>query len=597
MRQFGKILAITLTLLMAIGLMGQSGDILSVELLSSRDAAVAGEALDLALVVDIHHPWHVYAPVGNDDFTIPISPEIFVDGKAFSVSEWQYPEPQMIAVAGVQEPAAVYGNRLILRTSLIVNASASENLMIEGEVYYQACDDAQCLIPATVNFNLSLPVVASADLTQKTHGELFMTVTEVEQASEPKTAVNQADDDDISNKVEKYGMILTFVIIFLGGLGLNLTPCVYPLIPITISFFGGIEANKGKTFWMALAYVLGIAVTYSVLGVAAALGGGLFGALLTNPYVLIGIAVLLFGLSLSMFGVYEFRLPTGLMTAASQSKAGIFGSFFMGLTLGIIAAPCVGPFVIGLLTYVAAQQDVLLGFTMFFTLAMGLGLPYLFLAMYSNKISSLPRSGSWMIGVRVIFGFVLIAMAIYFIMPLLGAYANPVMAIFLVGAGSYLILFENSSVGNLTFNRVKQVIAIVLIMVGTWMGVPEPEVTTGGIEWAHPTTQEQLDKLLSGTKPIMIDVYADWCIPCKEMDKFTFPDAAVVQLSSKFTAIKIDMTQQNGVFEQQLLKEFSVKGVPTYIFIKNGKEISTLRSTGFEGAEDFLQRMQSALDS
>ena len=592
MRQTLKFLIITLLMISSISLLGQQSqtDILTVELLASRDAAVAGEQLEVALVVDISHPWHVYAPVGNDDFTIPVSPEIFVEGQAYTVADWQYPEAEAIAVAGVKEPAAVYGGRLILRTSLAVSESAQDALEIRGEVYYQACDDTQCLIPSTVDFALTIPVVISAEQSNSINSELFVKQQAELAVAEGLSTV--AEDDDISGMVDKYGMILTFAIIFFGGLALNLTPCVYPLIPITISFFGGTGASKGRTFWMALAYVLGIAVTYSILGVVAALGGGLFGALLTNPIVLIGIAAILIGLSLSMFGVYEFRLPTGLMTAASQSKAGIFGSFFMGLTLGIVAAPCVGPFVIGLLTYVAAQQNIVLGFTMFFTLAMGLGLPYLFLAMYSSKLSTLPRSGTWMIGVRVIFGFVLIAMAIYFLMPLMGAFGSMVMAVFLIGAGSYLIMFDKSGEGNPVFDRIKQGIAILLIIIGTWMGVPEAQTTSGGIDWAHPTTQLELDALLAGDKPVMIDVYADWCIPCKEMDKFTFPNAEVVQLSKAFTAIKIDMTHQNGAFEQELLKRFSIKGVPTYIFLKNGAELGSLRSTGFENAADFLQRMQ-----
>ena len=593
MRLSFKLFLPVILVLSSMSLWGQQapGEIITVEFISSQSAAVAGETLDVAVIVDIHHPWHLYAPVGNDEFTIPVTPSIFDEGKPFGVGEWTYPKADMISVAGVKEPAAVYGGRIILRTTLALDPDLSDPLQIEGEVYYQACDDAQCLIPAAVNFSYTLPLVEDASLRTTTHAELFpKIIPQAEMA--PDT---QGEDDDISGLVDNYGLILTYFIIFFGGLALNLTPCVYPLIPITISFFGGQDTSKGRTFWMALAYVLGIAVTYSVLGVVAALGGGLFGALLTNPIVLLGIAAVLIGLSLSMFGVYEFRLPTGLMTAASQSKAGIFGSFFMGLTLGIVAAPCVGPFVIGLLTYVAAQQSVILGFSMFFTLAMGLGLPYLFLAMYSSKLSSLPRSGSWMIGVRVIFGLVLIAMAIYFIMPLLGEYGNLVMSIFLLGSGVYLIMFDNSAEGNLAFNRIKQTIAILLIIIGTWMGIPEPEHMGEGIAWEHPTSQAQLDVLLASDAPIMVDVYADWCIPCKEMDKFTFPDAEVVNLSRKFTAIKIDMTRDTGEFEKYFQKEYAIRGVPTYIFINNGIEITPLRSTGFEKVEKFLTRMKGAL--
>ncbi|NQV49137.1 MAG: thioredoxin family protein [Candidatus Marinimicrobia bacterium] len=580
--------------LLALSLSGQQipNDILDVEFFSSREAAVAGETIEIALVVNIQRPWHVYAPVGNDDFTIPISASISQEDQPFSLGDWLFPTAQRIAVAGVEEPAAVYGDRIVLRNTLTVNKNAEDSLVAKGEVYFQACDDAQCLIPATVTFNFNLPVVASGTNSQAINSELFVGTTNLAQSS--SSPVDE-EDDDISGLVDQYGLLLTYFFIFMGGLALNLTPCVYPLIPITISFFGGKETSKGRTFWMALAYVLGIAVTYSILGVAAALGGGLFGALLTNPFVLIGIAAILVGLSLSMFGVYEIRVPTGLMTAASQSKAGIFGSFFMGLTLGIVAAPCVGPFVIGLLTYVAAQQSVVLGFTMFFTLAMGLGLPYLFLAMYSSKLSSLPRSGNWMNGVRIIFGLILIAMAIYFLMPLLGEFGSLVMALFLVGSGIYLIMFDSSAEGNKGFNKVKQVISILLIMIGTWMGMPEPENVGESIVWERPTSLVELYKLLAMDDPLMIDVYADWCIPCKEMDKFTFVDPEVVKLSKKFTAVKIDMTKQNGEFEKQFLERFSIMGVPTYLFINAGEENGSLRSTGFENAKDFLIRMKSAL--
>ena len=575
-----------------------AADIITVQLVAAQDAIMAGGTLDVALIVDIEPPWHVYAPVGNDEFVIPVQPRIQSAGQAFAAGSWVYPKADHVAVAGVNEPAAVYGGRLILRNHLSLDGNAFADMKIKGQLEFQACDDAQCLIPSSLDFELMVPIVSSATEIHRINSEFFSTSpkpTAKPTATATATAPPPVEDDEISGLVDQYGLILTFIIIFFGGLALNLTPCVYPLIPITISFFGGNDTSKGKTFWMALAYVLGIAVTYSVLGVVAALGGGLFGTLLTNPIVLIAIAAILVGLSLSMFGVYEFRLPTGLMTAASQSKAGIFGSFFMGLTLGIVAAPCVGPFVIGLLTYVAAQQSVVLGFSMFFTLAMGLGLPYLFLAMFSSKISAMPRSGAWMIGVRVIFGLVLIAMAIYFLMPLLGDYANPVMALFLIGAGVYLIMFDDSGSGNRGFNLIKQAIAILLIILGTWMGIPAETVESAGIVWSRPTSHAELNTLLESEKPIMIDVYADWCLPCKEMDKFTFPDPQVVALSQKFTAIKIDLTKQNGAFESDFQREFGIKGVPSYIFIRDGAELSGLRSSGFEEAEGFLRRMKEAM--
>ena len=197
--------------------------------------------------------------------------------------------------------------------------------------------------------------------------------------------------------VQSRGMFLTLLFVFVMGLALNLTPCVYPLIPITIGYFGGqAEGNTKKLTFMGLAFVMGMALTYSIVGVVTALTGAIFGSLMQNPIVIIAIVVVLIALSLSMFGLYEFRLPNSWMNKAGGARGGLFGAFFMGLTMGIVAAPCIGPFVLGLITFVAATADPFKGFLMFFVLALGLGTPYLFLAIFSGQIKKLPRSGVWM---------------------------------------------------------------------------------------------------------------------------------------------------------------------------------------------------------
>ena len=161
--------------------------------------------------------------------------------------------------------------------------------------------------------------------------------------------------------------------VFVGGLALNLTPCVYPLIPITIGYFGGqSEGSTGRLAIMGLLFMLGLAVTYSIIGVVTSLSGAVFGAVLQNPIVILAVVAILLGLSLSMFGVYEFKLPDSMVAKFGGSKTGMFGAFFMGLTMGIVAAPCIGPFILGLVTYVATKQDPYFGFLMFFVLALGL---------------------------------------------------------------------------------------------------------------------------------------------------------------------------------------------------------------------------------
>lgn len=570
-------------------------EVVSVKPYSEQSRVIAQQPVRIALVLEIIDGWHIYAPGDEEAFTIPTEVTTRpVEG--VTLGDWQFPRPEMLSVAGIDEPAAVYGGRITLFNTITVTDPDLANVVIEGGVSYQACDDRTCLIPYEMPFQISLEVVPLGTAIEREHPAVFAAGAAEASAGNANEAASAGtlDSGNIAGLVDDKGLFLTFILIFLGGLALNLTPCVYPLIPITVSFFGGRDTSRGKTFQAALAYVLGIAITYSVLGVIAASTGALFGALLTNPIVLIGIALLLVALSLSMFGVYEFRLPAGLMLAAGKSRSGVFGALFMGLTLGIVAAPCVGPFVIGLLTYVAQLQSVVLGFWMFFILALGLGLPYLFLAMFSSRIHNLPRSGAWMVGVRVIFGLVLIGMAIYFILPLLGDAGNWIFGGFIFLSGFYLIVIDKNGRDARIFLTLKNVIGIVAVVVSTWLLMPGKTAgTVAELNWQKPATLEAFDAALRTDQPVLLDFYADWCIPCREMDNFTFTDPRVVEQVTAFQLIKIDLTTAKGEFEQTLQKRYAVKGVPTYVFLNPaGEELTNLRLTGFEKAEDFLKRLQ-----
>ena len=586
----GRIFTWILLLLIFIVSRSESSDVLNLHLEFSQDHVVSRSRLGVAMVVEMSDPWHVYAPGDEGVYTIPIEPGLEFEGSDDSNLEWIYPEPEYLRMAGEDEPAAVYGGTFILQTEIIVPKEVDENFTLVGSLYFQACDDQQCLFPSEKKVEATLPRRGRSKQIHKANvSNLGEAQAELEENAKEKSG-------EISALMENYGLLVTFFLIFLGGLALNLTPCVYPLIPITISFFGGVDAgHRGKTFWKALAFVLGISLTYSILGVVAALGGGLFGALLTHPAVLIGIAVVLVGLSLSMFGVYEFRLPSSIMNAAGQTKSGIIGSLFMGLTMGIIAAPCVGPLVIGLLTYVAMRQSIVLGFFMFFVLSLGLGFPYLFLAMFSSCISSLPRSGAWMVGVRVIFGLILIAMALYFLQPLLGAWGVILTAAFLFGSGVYLIIDKNGNDAR-AFLIIKRIIAIALMAIAVWLIIPTKSGIENRIDWVYPTTDQELKSAINRGKPAIIDFHADWCIPCKEMDRFTFTHEDVIEKSKSYTMIKVDLTRQKGEFEKSVQQQFRIKGVPTYLFISSkGKERADLRSTGFEKPEEFVKRLEAGI--
>ena len=389
------------------------------------------------------------------------------------------------------------------------------------------------------------------------------------------------------------GLLLTLVGVFFGGLALNLTPCVYPLIPITVSYFGGRGTDKaGLLAVHSLFFLLGLAVTNSTLGVVAALTGGLLGSVLQHPAVLIAIATILVGLALSFFGLWELRLPGFLTQAASRSYGGYGGSLFMGLTLGVVAAPCIGPFLIGLLTYVASTGNPYLGFMLFFTLSLGLGIPLATLAFFSGKLDRLPRSGEWMNWVRKLLGWVLVAMAAYFIKPLFHGHSAGIIvfALIILAAGVHLGFIDRTTGTFRAFGLLKKTVGIGAVSLAGYM-VVSLVMLGPGVAW-QPYSEEKVEQATEMGKPVIIDFYADWCAPCRELEQITFHDPEVVkQAEANFVMIKIDLTRK-GNPNERLLHQYDVRGVPTVVFLdKLGREHRKLRVMRYMPPAEFLERM------
>ena len=562
---------------------GKPLNLVKLEAFQSFDKVSPGNEFKIAVKVNIDPQWHINSNKPHEDYLIPsvLSIDTTI---GFTLFKIKYPNPEDRKLAFSDKPVSVFENEIYIGALAVVPANLKPGTYKLPVIFnYQSCNDKTCLPPTSVSDTLKIEVTDNQGLMKEINQDVFNYV-DLDYTSSASATINS--DSSISSRLEKSGLLLSLIFVFIGGLALNLTPCVYPLIPITVGYFGGqSEGKTSRLAMMGLLFVVGLALTYSVIGVLTALSGSVFGSLLQNTYVILFIALILLVLSLSMFGVYEFTLPDALVNKAGGAKSGLFGAFFMGLTMGIVAAPCIGPFVLGLVTYVAAKGDPFFGFILFFDLAVGLGLPYLLLAIFSGKIKKLPRAGEWMEAVKHIFGFLLIGMAIYFVNPILPkniqGYPLP---IFMIIAALYLTLFDKLANMIKGFRIFKIAFSVLLVVVSIYSLAPSNKKS---IAWQN-YKPEIVSASLYGSKGMIIDFYADWCIPCKELDAYTFSDGRVIALANNFVALKADMTKSLSPDVETLRTKYNIVGVPTVLIIDSkGKEIQ--RITGFVNADEFIK--------
>lgn len=567
----------------------QGSDVVKIAVKESSVKVSQGDEFKTTLEITIDQTWHINSQKPNDDFLIPS--EITAKGNGVKLIKVIYPEAHNIKLAFSEELVSVYEGTAYAKLTFRVDKNApvgKQKVLVTLD--YQACNDMTCMPPNDVaaEFEIEVTENQSMDTSQvavTSDTDVKDLESDFEQLKKNSQQSQSADENSIASTLEGSGIFLSLIFVFLAGLALNLTPCVYPLIPITIGYFGGqAEGKTSRLVLLGLLYMLGMALTYSVVGVITSLSGAVFGSLLQNPFVIIVIVLLFVALALSQFGVYEFKLPDSLVAKAGGAKGGTFGAFFMGLTMGIVAAPCIGPFVLGLVTYVAAKGDPLYGFLMFFVLALGLGLPYLFLAIFSGKIKSLPRAGIWMEGVKHIFGFILIGMALYFLDPILPKVVQGyVLPVFGIIAALILLFIDKTANDAKGFRTFKTVFSVVVLALSIYVLIPSEKLEP---EWKQFSIHGYQSSL-NNNERMVIDFYADWCIPCKELDAITFSDKRVIEKFDRFTVYKVDMTKNNETNEQ-LRKKFNVIGMPTVLII-DAKGNETKRITGFVNADEFLR--------
>lgn len=453
---------------------------------------------------------------------------------------------------------------------------------------YQACADTFCLFPITKTYAATVNIG---------HG----TVTSLSDLS-----VRELISEKGFETALRDNLFFAFLLVFFAGLLTSFTPCIFPMIPITLSVIGQntLGRTRRQSFFLSLSYVHGIALTYALLGVFAALSGGLFGQWIGNKYVLVFMCGLFFLMALSMYGYFEVQLPLRLQNKlhghGRHGKVGYIPAFFTGMISGLVASPCVGPILVSILAFVASTKNVVLGFFLLFTYAMGLGLIFMMIGLFSQITKLLPRSGPWMDSVKFVLG-TLMLMAFYYYLSLLipSFWWNLLVGVGLVVMATILGAFRRISIQK-KFLFVRRSFAWFLLALGLALFThealqisrpPHSEKIEKDSRWEE-YSESRLAEAKKNQQPVIIDFYADWCLACHELDERTFSTDRFKELTAPFKLLRFDATKESAELEK-LKKIYRIQGLPTVVFINGqGEILHSITLTQFEKVEAFEKRIK-----
>lgn len=592
----------------------EAEELVNVRSVFSMSTAEPGGVFEGAVVIDIAPDWHINSATPYQDFLIAAEVSFgSLDG--FSTSNLIYPRGTDATLG--DERMSVYADQVIIPFKITIDANvASETYSLPITVSYQPCNDRECRAPEDVEVPLKIAVGPDG---HPINPIIFSGLQQISETTQPNT-----EDAEAVSELEQmirdhgaWGYVLVLGLAFVTGLLLSFSPCTYPMIPITVSIFAGQERSVGRGFFLSLIYVGTMAFIYGIMGLVVSAVGGVFGAWLASPPVVIGIVVIFVVFSLSMFGLYDLNIPASLRNKLGTTKTGggVVGSIILGVVAALVVSPCVGPFVAGILLYIATNGSPVVGFFTLFFFALGLGTLFIIIGTFSSAITRMPRSGDWMETVKKFFGFILLLMAIYFLRPLVSLEVTALTtALLLFAFGVFGGGLDRLTSDAGFFPRLKKLLGILALIVGTYlllglmlsqgfllpaashwlpsMGTISAVEETGIQNW-ETDLETGLARARAENKPVIIDTWATWCANCRVLEKKTFHNPEVGLEAERFVPIKVQLEKSDSPETLAFKARFGLKTytLPTTLLLDSQGNIQKI-ITGVIEPEDLITEMQ-----
>ncbi len=569
---------------------------------------------DEFLRVDQAFSFNFYQKDNQLEISFDIAPGYYLYRHQFKFKGKNINFTPVLLPKGIDHEDEFFGVQKIFTEQLTFNINLEQvSSDASIKITYQGCAEKGLCYPPTSQIVELSKITSALAVPNASVSQSESDVPQLSKISAPKSEQHQ-----LSDMLKQDSLLLTLIAFFVGGLLLSFTPCVFPMYPILTGIIVG--QGKGlttkKAFTLSFIYVQGMAITYTLLGIVVALAGAKFQALFQHPVVLISLSALFIFLALSMFGVFNLALPASwqnkLNNISNKQKGGsITGVLMMGVISGLVASPCTTAPLTGALLYISQTGDVVLGASALYALSLGMGLPLLILGSSGGKL--LPKAGAWMNIIKNIFGLLLLAVPIFLLERFIPEVASQALwSILILASASYFYVAnqnhevaQNNQQAKGFWYGLRSLVIFLMLFFGANLAYqlifPNNNIATNDAQHARFKQVTSLAQLESEVgiankqgKTVMVDLYADWCIACKEFEKYTFVDTQVQKALANTVWLQIDMTDFDSTENAELVQHYTILGLPSILFFDlQGNELTKQRTTGFMNATEFSVHVQS----